>query len=86
MVVDSANAPRAIVRTTRVEVRPFRDVDARFAWDEGEDDRTLESWRAGHIAFFEREAAAEGFTFHEDLPVVLERFTVVWPPEVADPG
>jgi uncharacterized protein YhfF len=28
---------------TQVEVKPFDQADARFAWDEGEDDRTLTS-------------------------------------------
>ena len=39
-----------------MEVRRFGDVDAQFAWTEGEGDRTLEYWREAHIRFF----AAEG--------------------------
>ena len=57
---------------------PFRDVDAAFAFDEGEDDRTLASWQAIHRAFFAREGAAEGFEFTDDMDVVCERFELVW--------
>ena len=46
----------------------------------GEDDRTLASWREGHRRYFTRACARLGRTFSEDLPVVLERFTLVWAP------
>lgn len=72
-------SPALIWRVTRVDVVPFGAVDAAFAWDEGEGDRSLDDWRRGHRAYFERQAAREGWTFTEDEPVVLERFEVIWP-------
>ena len=51
---------------------------------EGEGDRTLEWWLQAHRAFFERQANREGFVFRDDMDTVFERFTVIWPPEVAD--
>jgi len=84
VVVDAGGRPLLVWRTTKVEVKPFREVDAAFAWDEGEGDRTLEDWLRGHRAFFTRELAREGFVFDEGMQAVFERFAVVWPAEVAD--
>ena len=70
-----------MIRTTWVGVVPFRDVDERFAWDEGENDRSLASWRDGHRSYFSRVCARLGQEFSEDMPVVLERFELVWAPE-----
>jgi uncharacterized protein YhfF len=41
VVLDGAGRPRCVLRTTEVRVMPFRDVDAAFAWDEGDGDRSL---------------------------------------------
>jgi len=86
VVVDGHDTPRAVYRSTRVDIVRFGDVDEAFAWDEGEGDRSLADWREGHIRYFARDAARAGWVFDEDTEVVLERFTVVWPPEVADPA
>ncbi|HEX6012109.1 MAG TPA: ASCH domain-containing protein [Geminicoccaceae bacterium] len=80
VVLDGAGRPRCVIRSTEVRVVPFREVDAAFAHDEGEGDRTLQSWRDNHRSYFERACARLGHTFTEDLPVVLERFGVVWAP------
>ncbi len=80
VVIDGRGLPRCICRTTVVEVRPFSAVDAAYAWEEGEGDRSLRSWRDDHRAFFIREAERECFAFCEDADVVLEWFEVVWPP------
>jgi hypothetical protein len=58
---------------------------AAFAWDEGEGDRTRADWVVMHVRYFTARATAEGFVFDELMPAVLERFTLVWPPEHADP-
>jgi uncharacterized protein YhfF len=86
VIVDGRGTPVAVYRSTRVDIARFGDVDEAFAWDEGEGDRSLADWRDGHIRYFTLSAAEEGWVFDEDTEVVLERFTVVWPPEVADPA
>jgi uncharacterized protein YhfF len=78
VVLDGAGRPRCVIRTTEVRVVPFRDVDPAFAHDEGEGDRTLASWRENHRSYFGRACDRLGRTFAEDLPVVLERFDLVW--------
>jgi uncharacterized protein YhfF len=84
VVLDGGGRPRCVVRTTEVQVVPFAEVDEAFAFDEGEDDRTLASWREGHRRYFGRVCARLGRPFAEDLPVVLERFELVWAPPPPD--
>ena len=76
--------PRCVWQTTDVIVKRLIDVDAKFAWDEGEGDRTLSSWLDGHRRFFTSQAAREQFKFQDDIETVFERFRVVWPREIAD--
>ena len=84
LLLDGKAAPRAVLQTHRIDIRPFRDVDRQFAWDEGEGDRSLAHWRRAHLWYFGRQAEQEGFVFDESMSVVLERFRVIWPPETAD--
>jgi len=81
---DGTGAPRAILRTTELRLGPLASVDDAFAWDEGEDDRTRDSWLREHERYFRRTQAAHEEAWDDDLEVVFERFRVVWPPEVAD--
>jgi len=83
VVTEFDGTPRAVIRTTAVDRRPFRDVDAAFAWDEGEGDRTLADWRHGHRGFFTREMGAVGRTFDEGMLVDLERFELLYPFDAA---
>jgi uncharacterized protein YhfF len=84
VLLDGAGRPRAIWRTTELRTGPLNSVDERFAWDEGEGDRTRDWWLAAHRRFFGRHAAAQGFSMHDEIETVFERFEVVWPPEIAD--
>ena len=84
VVVDGRNKPRCVWRTTDTEVKPLSAVDDAFAFDEGEGDRTRESWLRDHRAYFAREAAQKGFTMRDDIETVFERFTIIWPRLFAD--
>jgi uncharacterized protein YhfF len=84
LLLDGKATPRAVLRTHSIDIRPFRDVDRQFAWDEGEGDRSLADWRRAHLRYFRRQAGQDGFVFDESMSVVLERFRVIWPPEAAD--
>jgi uncharacterized protein YhfF len=81
---DGSGQPRVVIRSTELRVATFLDVDEAFANDEGEFERTLESWRDNHRRYWERTCAARGATWSERDEIVLERFKVVWPPELAD--
>lgn len=84
VVVDGDGTPCCIWRTTDIKIKPLNTVDARFAWDEGEGDRTRDWWLAAHRRYFGRQAAREGFEMHDAIETVFERFTVVWPVSIAD--
>jgi len=86
VLLDGANGPRAIWRTIEVRTGPLNSVDERFAWDEGEGERTREWWLAAHVRFFGRRAAAQGFQMHDEIETMFERFEIVCPPEIADSG
>ena len=83
VVTEHDGTPRAVIRTTMLERRRFSDVDAAFAWDEGEGDRTLADWKDGHRRFFTREMGTVGRAFDEDMAVDLERFELLYPFEAA---
>jgi uncharacterized protein YhfF len=82
VIHDGDGNPICIIRTTSVQIQAFGKVDAQFAWDEGEGDRSLESWRAAPIRFF----ASVGTPIDDDTNLVLERFAKVWPPPVDAPA
>ena len=44
------------------------------------DARSRAWWLDAHTRFFTRQCQALGVKFSEDLPVVFERFELVWPP------
>lgn len=75
VILDGDGQPVCVIRTTRVDTKPFGEVDEEFAWVEGEGDRSLGYWREAHERFF----ANEGAPIAQDDLVVLERFELVWP-------
>ena len=74
VILDGRGEPVCVIRTTHVEVRRFGEVDADFAWTEGEGDRTLEDWRDGHLRYF----AGAGQPIDDSSDIVLERFELLW--------
>jgi len=80
VVLDGSGTPRAIVRTTRVELRHFNEIDDAFAFDAGEGDLTLRWWLTAHRQDFAERAEREGFEVDERSELVLEWFERVWPP------
>ncbi|MGA8852004.1 MAG: ASCH domain-containing protein [Aeromicrobium sp.] len=78
IVLDGAEHPRALLETMQVEVVRFEDVSAEHAYLEGEGDRSLEHWRTVHEQYFTDHVDHDrGFT--ASMPVVLERFRVLYP-------
>lgn len=81
VITDGAGTARCVIRTASVDVVPFSEVDETFAAAEGEGDLTLDYWRACHWACFAQELAEFGRAPEPEMPVVCERFEVVYPPE-----
>jgi len=78
IILDGQGSPLCIIETVEVEIKPFDQVDERFAFDEGEGDRSLNYWRTVHTHFFNRACQQIGRTFSETMPVVCERFRVIY--------
>jgi uncharacterized protein YhfF len=72
IVLDGHGEPRCVIETTEVSYRRFDDVDANFAFEEGEGDRSLDHWRKAHRAYFTRQGK-----FSEDMMLMCERFRLV---------
>jgi len=78
IVLDGKGEPLCIVETTEVTVRNYNEVDADFARAEGEGDLSLEYWRQAHRNFFSRTLLKIGKEFSEEMPLVCERFRVIF--------
>jgi uncharacterized protein YhfF len=72
IVLDGRGNPRCVIESTEVSYRRYGDVDAAFAHDEGEGDRSLSYWRSAHRRYFTRLGK-----FGEDMMLMCERFRLV---------
>lgn len=72
VIVDGRNNPVCAVKLTEVKQVPFDLVTEQHAWEEGEGDRTLASWRVEHQRFFE-----EYEMFAPDMPLLLMKFVLL---------
>ncbi len=78
IVTNWARMPRCIIETIAVAVVPFEEVSEEFAATEGEGDGSLRYWREAHWAYFGRECLRIGRERCPTMPVVCERFKVVY--------
>ncbi|MDO9302354.1 MAG: ASCH domain-containing protein [Anaerolineales bacterium] len=78
IVLDGLGQPICIIETTEVLVSRFNAVDEEFARAEGEGDLSLEYWRKAHTTFFSRVLSKIGREFSEDMPLVCERFKLIY--------
>ncbi|MCD5323357.1 ASCH domain-containing protein [Pontibacillus chungwhensis] len=77
IILDGDGRAVAIVETTSVKIVPFNEVTAEHAYLEGEGDRSLEFWRKEHERFFRKELEEIDQVFHDQIPVVCERFRLL---------
>lgn len=78
IILDGKGKAVAIVETTSVEVVLFDEVTEEHAYLEGEGDRTLRYWRDVHESFFKKEFEGINREFHYKIPVVCERFKLIY--------
>ncbi|CAM3816408.1 ASCH domain-containing protein [Alkalicoccus chagannorensis] len=76
IVLDSREAPAAVIQVTSVDIVPMNEVSEAFALAEGEGD--YDEWWRAHEAFFREELPAIGRSFSPDMRLVCERFTCVY--------
>lgn len=72
VVLDGEKRPVCVIETVELIPRRFDEVDAQFAFEEGEGDRSLAFWREAHEAYFRRLGV-----FSPDMTLLCERFRLV---------
>ena len=78
IALDGRDEPLCIVETYEIFVRKYNEVGADFARAEGEGDLSLNYWRDAHKRYFTRTLSKIGQEFSEDMPLVCERFRVIY--------
>jgi len=79
VVTDLAGNPKCVLRATEIRVLPFNEVDAEFAFDEGEGDQSLDYWRQVHWDYFSQRCADLGKEPSPEMLVNCERFRLLYP-------
>lgn len=78
IVLDGNKNPLCIIETTAIAIRAFNEVDTHFAYEEGENDRSLESWRKEHWNYFSRVLPDIGKQPTPEMLLVCEWFRIVY--------
>ena len=78
VILDSLGKPICIIHTTELEVRAFEEVGEEHAYLEGEGDRSLHYWREAHWAFFTDECGKLERVPNMRMPVLCEKFALVY--------
>lgn len=78
IVLNGSGQPVCIIETIEVRIRAFEEVDAQFAYEGGEGDRSLASWKAMYWDYLSSECTRIGKVPELSMPVVCERFRVVY--------
>ncbi len=80
ILLNSSSEPLGVLETTEVTIRAYQEVDAAFARDEGEGDLSLQFWWEAHWRYFSRVLPKIGKEWVQEMPLVCERFRVVYKP------
>lgn len=70
--------PGCIIETKEIRIKPFKEITDDEARLEGEGDLSLEYWRNAHESFFKLEYEEERREFTNEIPVLFERFEVIY--------
>ena len=68
-IIDSNNKQVCVIEYTKVEAKPFLEVNMDFIKKEGEGDESVNEWRKKHRKFFN--------TKEDSIKVVCEEFKVI---------
>jgi uncharacterized protein YhfF len=78
VVQDGRSVPVGIIQTTDVSLIPFDEVPECYAWEGGEGDRTMETWRSIYWRYIIDECERIGLEPSQKTPLIMERFKVVY--------
>jgi uncharacterized protein YhfF len=78
ILLNGKGEPWGVVETTEITVKRYCDVTAEWAAAEGEGDLSLAYWRNEHWTYFARGAEEGGYEMSDDMPLVCERFRIIF--------
>lgn len=81
VLLKSNGAAVCVIRNYDVYIRPFESVPPFHAYSEGEDNRSLEGWKAIHTKFFSPSLEAIDKPLNPESLIVCEKFTVEYTAE-----
>jgi uncharacterized protein YhfF len=76
---DFNDQPRALVRQSKPEFVPYDEITAAHTACEGKAARDLDTWRKIHWPYWTTMLAEHGLKPTMDMPVCVERFTLLYP-------
>ncbi len=82
IVTNWSREPICIIKTTEVRTIPFKEVDEGFVYDYGEGDRSIKWWHKNMWEYYSEECRSLGRAPTSEMPVVCERFRVVFPEKI----
>ena len=77
IVTDWEGIPKAIVKTTRVEIVKFKDITPEYAKIEGEGDGSLAYWKKVHWEYYANEMKPFEEYPTEEMEIVCEYFKTI---------
>lgn len=78
MIIYGNGLPGCIIKTVEVTHKNFDEITEDEAALEGEGDCSLAYWRTVHEEFFSREYQEKHQRFHPKIPVIFERFEMIY--------
>ena len=78
IVTDWNNNPKAIIKTTKIEIVQFKNITAGYALVEGEGDKSLENWKKTHWDYYTNEMKEFEEYPDEEMDIVCEYFETIW--------
>ena len=79
IVLDGSGTPGCLYRIDSVVGLPFNEITEAHIACEGRPMRALEPWRKVHWAYFTRVLEGTDHEPAEDMPVLIQNFTVLYP-------
>lgn len=78
IITNSDDIPVCVIQTKGLSVIPFNEVGTQFAFDSGEGDRTLESWREIYWEYIQSECERINKEPTQETPLLCEYFAVIY--------
>lgn len=78
IILDGRHQAIGVVQILKVRVIPFDEVTDEIAYEEGEGDRTLSTWREFYQLYFQQQCKANQHSFSTKIEVVCIQFELVY--------